>query len=164
VTDARPTTRRSGSADRVRAYLEEHDLHHEIVTFEQSTKTAHMAADAIGCELGQIVKSLVFVVDGRAAVALVAGDRRGDGDAIATELKGTAARFADADTVREATGFAIGGVSPFDLPGDVPVLVDESLERFEFVYPAAGTPQSIVRIALAELVRLSGGRVARISH
>jgi Cys-tRNA(Pro) deacylase len=145
-------------------YLEAHDLHHDIVHFEQSTKTAQMAADAMGCDLGQIVKSLVFLVDGRPAVALVAGDRRGDAGAIAEELEGSKAKFADADSVREATGFAIGGVSPFDLPADLPVLVDESLERFEVVFPAAGTPQSMVRLPLAELIRLSGGRMARISH
>jgi len=161
---AEAPVRKGGSAERVRAYLEAHDLHHDIVHFEQSTKTAQMAADAMGCDLGQIVKSLVFLVDGRPAVALVAGDRRGDAGAIAAELGGSKAKFADADSVREATGFAIGGVSPFDLPAELPVLVDESLQRFEAVFPAAGTPQSMVRLPLAELIRLSGGRMARISH
>lgn len=164
MSDPQNTTRKTGSAERVRAYLEAHDLHHDIVHFQQSTKTAQMAADAMGCDLGQIVKSLVFVVDDDPVVALVAGDRRGDADAIARELEGERARFADADTVRDATGFAIGGVSPFDLPFDLPVLIDDSLSRFEVVYPAAGTPQSMVRLPLAELVRLSGGRMARISH
>lgn len=156
--------RRVGSAQRVRAYLESHGLHDDIMTFDQSTKTAQMAADAAGCELGQIVKSLVFTVDGRPVVALVAGDRRGDGDAIATELEGAKAKFADADVVRDATGYAIGGVSPFDLPPELPVLFDDSLSRFEVVYPAAGTPDSMVRISRERLIELSGARVARISH
>lgn len=156
--------RKPGSAERVRRFLEEHGLAGGLTSFEQSTKTAQMAADAMGCELGQIVKSLVVLVDGDAVLALVAGDRRGDLDAIAAETGGTKARMADADAVREATGFAIGGVSPFDLPEGLTVLMDDSLSRFEVVYPAAGTPSSMVRMRLEDLERVSGGRVARISH
>lgn len=156
--------RKTGSAARVRAYLERHGLAEGIITFEQSTKTAQMAADAAGCELGQIVKSLVFVVEGRPVLALVAGDRRGDAEAIAQLVGGSEAHFADPDTVRATTGYAIGGVSPFDLPPELPVFADDSLARFEFVYPAAGTPSSMVRVGLAELLELSGASVARISH
>lgn len=153
-----------GSAERVRDYLETHGLLDGLRTFEQSTKTAQDAADAMGCELGQIVKSLVFRVGDDVVLALVAGDRRGDAKAIAREAGGKKARFADADTVRDATGYAIGGVSPFDLPEAMLVLVDDSLGRYETVFPAAGTPTSMVRMSRADLVRLSGGRVAQISH
>jgi prolyl-tRNA editing enzyme YbaK/EbsC (Cys-tRNA(Pro) deacylase) len=151
------------SAERVHAYLQEHGLADGIVHFDRSTKTAALAAEAVGCELGQIVKSLVFVVDSEAALVLVAGDRRGDGDGIARALGGEAARIADAQEVRDATGYAIGGVSPFDLPADLPVLVDESLGRFDLVYSAAGTPSSVVPIATEMLVELSGGRFASVS-
>jgi len=165
MSDPSPSPeRKTGSAARVRAYLEAHGLAEGIITFEQSTKTAQMAADAAGCELGQIVKSLVFVVEGRPVIALVAGDRRGDAEAIASLLGGQEAHFADAETVRESTGYAIGGVSPFDLPAQLPVLADDSLARFETVYPAAGTPSSMVRMPLARLLELSGASVARISH
>jgi len=158
-------SRRQGSRERVRAFLTEHGLADGVVEFEQSTKTAAMAAEAMGCELGQIVKSLVVIVDGESpVVALVAGDRRGDLDAIAGEMAGRKARMADADTVREVTGYAIGGVSPFALPESLPVLVDDSLERFETVFPAAGTPSSMVRMPASMLVSVSRGRVARISH
>jgi Cys-tRNA(Pro) deacylase len=161
VSDA---PKKAGSAERVRVFLDEHGLADQIHEFEQSTKTAQDAADAMGCELGQIVKSLVVVVDGeRAAVALVAGDRRADLAAIASELGGTKAKMADADTVRAATGYAIGGVSPFALPTDLPILFDDSFERFEVVYPAAGTPSSMVRTDRAALVGMCGGRVAHIS-
>ena len=119
----------------------------------------------MGCDLGQIVKSLVVLVDGGAPVlALVAGDRRGDLEAIAAQMGATSAKMADADGVREATGYAIGGVSPFDLPPDLPVLIDDSLERFETVFPAAGTPSSMVRMSLQDLVKTCGGTMARISH
>jgi prolyl-tRNA editing enzyme YbaK/EbsC (Cys-tRNA(Pro) deacylase) len=159
-----PTPKRIRSADRVRAYLAEHGLADEIVMFEQSTKTAQMAADAMGCELGQIVKSLVFIAGETPVLALVAGDRRGDTGAIATLAGATGARFADADTVRAATGFAIGGVSPFDLPPGLMLLADDSLARYDIVYPAAGTPSSMVRIRLGHLLELTGARVARISQ
>lgn len=157
-------SRKTGSAARVRAYLEQHGLAEDILVFEQSTKTAQMAADAAGVELGQIVKSLVFLVDGNPVLALVAGDRRGDTGAIAAQLGGAEVCFADAETVRSATGYAIGGVSPFDLPDTLPVLVDESLQRFDTVVPAAGTPSSMVRVPCTRLIDLCGGRVARISH
>ena len=157
------TPKKSGSAQRVRAFLTLHGLGEEIFEFEQSTKTAREAADAMGCDLGQIVKTLVFVVDDRPVIALVAGDRKGDGDAIGTLMGGGEARFADAETVRSATGYAIGGVSPFALPEDVPVFFDDSLERFEMLYPAAGTPTSMVRMRRTDLLDLSNGRVARVS-
>lgn len=155
---------KQSSHDRVRAFLEAHGLAEGVVRFEQSTKTAQMAADAMGCELGQIVKTLVFVADGAPLVALVAGDRRGDSVAIAAEAGAASAKMADADTVRAATGYAIGGVSPFDLPEGLTVLVDDSLARFETVYPAAGTPDSMVRMSRSALMQTTGGRVARISH
>ena len=156
--------KKAGSRERVRAFLEDHGLAESIFEFEQSTKTAQMAADAMGCELGQIVKSLVVVVDGETpCVALVAGDRKGDMHAIASEMAGSHARMADADTVRQATGYAIGGVSPFALPEELAVLFDDSLIRFDTVYPAAGTPASMVRMSRDELLAMSHGRVARIS-
>jgi len=156
--------KKAGSRERVRAYLETHGLAEGLVEFEQSTKTAQMAADAMGCELGQIVKSLVFVVGDTPVLALVAGDRRGDADAIAAVMGGRKAQFADADTVRSATGFAIGGVSPFDLPEELEVLFDDSLLRFDVVYPAGGTPSSMVRMSRERLLQVTGARVARISQ
>lgn len=153
-----------GSRERVRTFLEARGLDAGLTEFEQSTKTAAEAADAMGCELGQIVKSLVVTVDERPVLALIAGDRRGDLNAIALESGGDKARMADADTVRAATGYAIGGVSPFDLPEELPVLIDDSLARFEVVYPAAGTPSSMVRLSRTDLEVVAGGRVARISQ
>ncbi len=156
--------KRSGSAGRVLSFLEDHGLADGLVHFEQSTKTAQMAADAMGCELGQIVKSLVFVADDRPLLALVAGDRRGDVHAIAALMQATSAAFADAEMVRSATGYAIGGVSPFALPEGLPVFIDESLGRFEVVFPAGGTPSSMVRMSLAQLIEITGGHVAGIAR
>ncbi len=156
--------KKPGSRERVRTFLEAHGLADGLTEFGQSTKTAVAAAEAMGCELGQIVKSLVVITDTTPVLALVAGDRRGDLDAICAEVGASTARMADADTVRSVTGYAIGGVSPFDLPPDLPVLIDDSLARFEVVYPAAGTPSSMVRMRFVDLTRVAGGKVAGISH
>jgi prolyl-tRNA editing enzyme YbaK/EbsC (Cys-tRNA(Pro) deacylase) len=157
--------RRAGSLERATAYLSEHGLADRVMVFDdRSTKTCELAAEAVGCELGQIVKSLLFMAEGQAVLALVAGDRRGDATAIAHEVGAQSAKFGNADEVRAATGYAIGGVSPFDLPPDLPVLVDDSLVRFETVWTAAGTPNSMVPLEYATLLELAGGRVARISR
>ena len=158
--------KKTGSRERVRAYLEANGLAEGIFEFEpHSTKTAQQAADRMGCELGQIVKTLVFVVDDAGVVvALVAGDQRADLDALATHAGGARARMANADEVREATGYAIGGVGPFDLPVDLRVFADESLLRFDVVYPAAGTPDSMVRMQREVLFDLARPTVVRLLH
>jgi prolyl-tRNA editing enzyme YbaK/EbsC (Cys-tRNA(Pro) deacylase) len=159
-----PAARR-GSLERVREYLSGHGLADGIIDFgDRSTKTCELAAEAVGCEVGQIVKSLVFVADGTPVLALVAGDRRGDTTAIAALCGAGSVRFADADTVRSATGYAIGGVSPYDLPVELIVLIDDSLERFDVLYTAAGTPSSTVCVPRETLLGLTGGQVARISR
>ena len=158
--------RKRKSLERVRVFLAERGLDAGLIAFDdRSTKTCELAAQAVGCEVGQIVKSLVFVTDtGEPVLALVAGDRRGDSDAIAALVDAASVRFADPDTVRAATGYAIGGVSPYDLPASLAVLVDDSLTRFDVLYTAAGTPSSMVRIDRPVLFDLVCGRVARLSR
>jgi len=160
-----PAPKRAGSLERVRAYLARRGLDGGLIAFDdRSTKTCELAAEAVGCEVGQIVKSLVFVADGRPVLALVAGDRKGDAAAIGALTEARSVKFANAEEVRASTGYAIGGVSPYDLPGELTVLIDDSLERFDTVYTAAGTPASMVRIPRSTLFALTGGRVARISR
>ncbi|MGB4440940.1 MAG: YbaK/EbsC family protein [Coriobacteriia bacterium] len=158
-----PTPITDGAA-RARRVLERHGLAAGVRSFDRSTKTAQAAAEAVGCELGQIAKSIVFVADGRPVLAVVAGDRRGDAVAIAAEAGAVTARLADPATVLAMTGYTVGSVSPFDLPADVTVLVDESLGRFDVVLPAAGTADSVVSVPLDSLVALAGGRMAPISR
>ena len=160
-----PGPRKAGSLERVRAFLTDRGLEQGLVSFDdRSTKTCELAAAAVDCEVGQIVKSLVFVADSRPVLALVAGDRRGDTAAIAALTGASTVRFADAETVRSATGYAIGGVSPYDLPDGLVILLDDSLQRFDTVYTAAGTPASMVRIERSVLFDLVDGTVARISY
>jgi prolyl-tRNA editing enzyme YbaK/EbsC (Cys-tRNA(Pro) deacylase) len=127
-------------------------------SFPQGTKTAEDAARAIGVEVGQIVKSLVFLVDGRPTMALVAGDNRLDEAKLAAAAGGEHAERADGETVRSATGFPIGGVPPFG--HDLPVYVDRDLLRYDQVWAAAGTWSEVFPVAPAELVRVSGGIVS----
>lgn len=134
----------------------------DIVTFEQPTRTAEQAAEAIGCAVGQIVKSLVFVVGGKPVMALVSGSNQLETRKLAG-LFGVGRKQverADADTVREATGYAIGGVPPFGHATTIPVYVDEDLTRYDVIWAAAGTPNTVFAITPADLLRAGGGHVA----
>lgn len=149
------------SVKRVRARLAEAGSDAEVMALNDTARSAQDAADSIGTELGSIVKSLVFAVAGKPVMALVAGDRRCDTKALAAALglDGKVKR-ADADLVREATGFAIGGVAPVAHERDLPIAIDASLGRFETVYAAAGHPYCVFATSLAELARLTGGEVS----
>ena len=116
-----------------------------------STRTAADAAAAVGCEVGQIVKSLVFRRGEEIVMCLCAGDRQVDTKALGLER-------ADAGAAREATGFAIGGVPPLGHDRDLPTLLDSSLRRFDTVWCAAGTPNAVFEVATEALFRATGGR------
>ena len=127
-----------------------------------STRTAPEAAAAVGCEVGAIVKSLVFRVGDEAVLALVSGGNRADESLLEAGF-GAAVERADADFVRAATGYSIGGVPPIGHPRPLRTLVDEDLLRFPVVWGAAGTPRSVFPIAPHELARLAGGTVLRLA-
>jgi len=134
----------------------------DIVTFEQPTRTAEQAAAAIGCAVGQIVKSLVFIVGGTPVMALVSGSNQLETRKLAG-LFGVGRKQverADADTVRAVTGYAIGGVPPFGHATALPVYIDEDLARYEVIWAAAGTPNTVFAITPIDLLRASGGLVA----
>jgi prolyl-tRNA editing enzyme YbaK/EbsC (Cys-tRNA(Pro) deacylase) len=132
----------------------------EIRRFPSGTRTAADAAAAIGCGIGQIVKSLVFVADGRPFLALTSGQNRADPQRLATLVGGGDVRRANADEAREATGFAIGGTPPFGHPRQLTVLVDRDLLGYEVLWAAAGTPDAVFPIVPERLVEASGGRAA----
>jgi len=149
---------------RVVAAARDAGLEISVETFPEGTRTAEDAARAIGCEVGQIVKSLVFVgADGAAVVALVSGINRAD-VAKLTDVLGTGAvRRANADEARDATGFAIGGIPPFGHVRPLAVLVDRELLAHEALWAAAGRPDAVFSIRPDDLVRASEGRVADIA-
>jgi Cys-tRNA(Pro) deacylase len=127
--------------------------------FDESTRTAADAARAIGVPGGAIVKSLVFGVDDDVVVALVSGDNALDEEKLATAHGGRRAHRVDADAVRVATGFPVGGVPPFGHATDLAVYVDEDLLAHDVVWAAAGTPHVNFACAPDDLVRATGGTV-----
>lgn len=152
------------SAQRVATAARDLELDIKIVEFDETTRTAPDAANAIGCEVAQIVKSLLFVAGDQPIMALVSGANRLDESKLAA-LRGVGRRQvkrADADTARTATGFAIGGVPPFGHESRLPVYIDEDLTRFEVVWAAAGTPFSVFAITPDDLIRATTGIVAKL--
>jgi prolyl-tRNA editing enzyme YbaK/EbsC (Cys-tRNA(Pro) deacylase) len=124
--------------------------------FPEGTKTAADAARAIGCDVAQIVKSLVFVADERPVIAFTSGSNRVDPAKLAAAAGAAAARRATPEEARAATGFAVGGTPPFGYPSPVPSFLDPDLLAFEEVWAAAGTPDSVFPLAPAELERVAG--------
>jgi len=152
----------SAKALRFQAVLDEYAPGSHVVEFKQSARTAQQAADAIGCELDQIVKSLVFrSADDRAVLALTAGGNRVDEQVLGRQLD-TTVRMGDAAFVRAHTGYAIGGVPPFGHPEPIETLIDEDLFRFEEIWAAGGTPNTVFPIQPDRLLAITGGRKTRV--
>jgi len=161
---------RHPSVARVLQTATERGLRIEIRQFPEGTRTAEDAARAVGCSVGQIVKSLVFVADASPILVLVSGADRADPDRIAEALAHGASatprptiRRATADEARAATGFSIGGIPPLGHERPIPVLVDEGLLRNEVVWAAAGLPDAVFSAPPAELARASGARVVAVA-
>jgi prolyl-tRNA editing enzyme YbaK/EbsC (Cys-tRNA(Pro) deacylase) len=149
--------------DRVQAALEAAGLAIEVVKLSDSARTAQLAAEAIGTELGSIVKSLVFLADGEPVLVLVAGDRRADPVKLKALLQARRVMIADAERVKQETGFSIGGVPPVGHLQPLSTWIDQSLGRFETVYAAAGHPHAVFPIAYETLIQLTNGHVADIT-
>ncbi len=140
----------------------------EVREFPEGTRTADDAARAVGVEVGQIVKSLVFAVDGTIVLALVSGKNRLDEQALAAVAASTGAvtradakvARADADAVRTATGFAIGGVPPFGHATPLPTYVDRDLLDYATIWAAAGTPRHVFSVSPDALVAATGATPA----
>jgi prolyl-tRNA editing enzyme YbaK/EbsC (Cys-tRNA(Pro) deacylase) len=136
----------------------------EVRRFPEGTRTAEDAARAVGCELGQIVKSLVFVADGRPVLALTSGANRVDAAKLAALAGAVEVRRATPEEARAATGFAVGGTPPFGHPSRIRTFLDPDLLTYEEVWAAAGTPDAVFRITPQELRRVTGAEVADFSE
>ena len=150
--------------DRVQAAVDALGLDIRVVEFGASTATAEHAADAAGCALGAIVKSLLFLIDGNPTLVLVAGDRMADQRKLAAHfgIGKKKVRLADSETVRNVTGYDIGGVPPVGHDTRLPVLIDESLARFDTVWAAAGTGNAVFPIPFVRLLQISAGQVIEL--
>jgi Cys-tRNA(Pro) deacylase len=134
----------------------------EVRAYAESTRTAEEAAMAVGAEVGQIVKSLVFLADGLPILTLVSGANRLDTTKLA-QLSGAKITRADADTARAATGYAIGGVPPVGLATPMPVYCDRDLLQYAEVWAAAGTPHAVFSVAPETLARITNAQVADLA-
>jgi prolyl-tRNA editing enzyme YbaK/EbsC (Cys-tRNA(Pro) deacylase) len=154
----------SRSVDRFVRAAEGLGLSVEVREFPEGTKTAEDAARAIGCDVAQIVKSLVFVAGDEPFLALTSGPNRADTDKLSALMGGRPVRRANADEAREATGFAIGGTPPFGHPKRLRVLCDRDLLTHEVVWAAAGTPHTVFPITPNDLLQASGAEEADLKE
>jgi prolyl-tRNA editing enzyme YbaK/EbsC (Cys-tRNA(Pro) deacylase) len=145
------------NAMRVQKALAEAGSPAQVTVLPDSAHTAPEAAAALGIAVEQIAKSLVFMADGRPVVVVLRGSDRLDPDRLRAHVGAATVQRADADSVRSATGYPIGGVSPVGLGSQVQVLIDEALSRHETVWAAAGTPHAVFESSFSELLRVSGG-------
>jgi prolyl-tRNA editing enzyme YbaK/EbsC (Cys-tRNA(Pro) deacylase) len=153
----------SQSAQRVQAALKEVGLDSQVVELPNSTRTAVEAAQAVNCQVGQIVKSLIFRggETNRPILVIASGANRVDEIRLA-ELANEPVKKADADFVYRSTGYAIGGVPPVGLSGPILTFMDEDLLQYATVWSAAGTPHAVFELNPADLVRITGSTVTRI--
>jgi prolyl-tRNA editing enzyme YbaK/EbsC (Cys-tRNA(Pro) deacylase) len=143
------------SVERVARFLREAAVEARVEEFSEGTPTAEDAACAVGCSLGQIVKSLVFLCDGRSILVMVPGDRRADPAKVRAAAGCSKAKVAGPEDVRRATGFEPGAVAPFPLPEIAAVYVDHALLGHEVVWVGGGSDRHMAALAPADLVRLS---------
>lgn len=144
------------SVERVQEYLEQFNPGLRVIEFEVDTSTSELAARALGVEVGQIAKSMVYKSKTGFLMIVAAGDVRLDAKLI-KELAGSRVRMATPDETLAVTSHPVGGVCPFDLSSPIPIYLDDSLKRFDVVYAAAGTANSALPISYSELMEITGG-------
>ena len=147
---------------RVQEFITQFDSKLKILTLDTTARTAKDAAESLGCEVGAIVKSLVFRADDTFLICLVAGDKRCSLNKLKKVIDKKDVCMANADEVKVNTGFSIGGVAPVAHLKKLNILIDQSLGRFQSVFAAAGHPNSIFKIEYDKLVQMTKGEVKEI--
>ena len=147
---------------RVEKSLKEFDNNLKVIVLDKTARTAKDAASSLKCELGAIVKSLVFKAEGEFLVCLISGDKRCSLNKLKKILNKKDVAMANANEVKDHTGFSIGGVAPTGYLKKLNTIVDKSLSRFKHVYGAAGHPDCVFKITYSELVKLTSGKEAEI--
>ena len=142
---------------RVQDFIAQFDPKLKVLVLDTTAKTAKDAAESLDCEVGAIVKSLVFRADDTFLICLVAGDKRCSLNKVKKILNMKDVSMADAEQVKNQTGFSIGGVSPVAHLNKIKILIDSSFSRYENVYAAAGHPNSIFKISYKQLTKLTKG-------
>ena len=149
---------------RVEGLLKKYDQKLSVIILDTSARTALEAASSLGCEVGAIVKSLLFKTDNSFTLFLVSGDKRASLNKIKKNLIIKDASMATADEVKKITGFTIGGVSPIGHLNKIPIIIDNSLERFENLYAAAGHPNCVFKIDFTNLQKITEGLIKEITE
>ncbi|WP_322112076.1 YbaK/EbsC family protein [Brevibacillus ruminantium] len=145
--------------ERVQHYVNQYDPTIKAMLFEEKLQTSEEAAQALGVDIGQIAKSILFRSSGRYGLFVAAGDVRIHAKRVKQCLEGGQPKMASPEEVIEVTGFQVGAVCPFALRQEVPVFVDSSLERFPVVYTAAGIAESLLPVTFQALVAMTGAQV-----
>ena len=143
------------SIERVKEYFRQYDMEDKILEFDVSSATVELAAQALGCEPQRIAKTLSFKIGDEAILIVAAGDARINNGKYKAKF-GTKAKMLSADEVEQMVGHAVGGVCPFGINEGVKVYLDESLKRFETVFPACGSSNSAMEMTMEDLERYSG--------
>ena len=149
---------------RVEKFLKDYDTDLNVTLLKNSARTAIEAASSLNCEVGAIVKSLLFKTENTYTLCLVAGDKKASLNKIKKNLNIKDASMASADEVKEVTGFTIGGVSPIGHLNKVNIYIDNSLERFAALYAAAGHPNCVFKIDFLNLQKITGGLIKEIAE
>ena len=149
---------------RVEKILKDYDESQNIIVLETSARTALEAASSLGCEVGAIVKSLLFKTEKSFTLCLVAGDKRASLNKIKKALKIKDASMASAEDVKNITGYTIGGVSPIGHLKKIEVLIDKSLSRFNLLFAAAGHPNCVFKIDFTNLKKITNGVTEEITE
>ena len=149
---------------RVEKILREFDSSQKVIVLDTSARTALEAASSLGCEVGAIVKSLLFKAENSYVLCLVAGDKKASLNKIKKTLKIKDASMASADEVKDITGYTIGGVSPIGHLKKIDILIDNSLERFTSLYAAAGHPNCIFKLNFLDLQKITNGTKKEITE
>ncbi len=145
------------SVKRVQEFIKKFDPNLKILVLDTTARTAKDAANSLKCELGAIVKSLVFRAESDFLICLVAGDKRCSLNKLKKILDKKDVSMANADEVKVNTGFSIGGVAPVGHLKKLNILIDKSLSRFQYIYGAAGHPDCVFKITYNELIKLTNG-------
>tara|TARA_B100000686_G_scaffold256976_1_gene268846 strand:- start:973 stop:1455 length:483 start_codon:yes stop_codon:yes gene_type:complete len=149
---------------RVQEFIKKFNPEMKILVLDTTARTANDAANSLKCEVGAIVKSLLFKAEENFLICLIAGDRRCSLNKLKKVLQKKDVSMANADEVKRNTGFSIGGVAPVAHTINLDVLVDKSLNRFKYIFAAAGHPNCVFKITYNELIKITNGSEKEISE
>ena len=153
-----------GPVKKVNEFIKKFDPKLEVLVLDTTARTAQDAANSLKCEVGAIVKSLLFKAENTFLICLIAGDKRCSLNKLKKTLQKKDVSMANADEVKKNTGFSIGGVAPVAHTSDLDILIDKSLNRFPYIFAAAGHPNCVFKITYDELIKITKGSEKEISE